>query len=90
MEGIENKYDLPPTIEKNAHSLSLTERRALGIESLPGNFWEAIKVTENSPLVRNALGQEVFDSFIENKRIEWEEYSSQISQYELDRYLPIL
>ncbi len=90
MEGIENKYDLPPTIEKNAHSLSHTERQALGIESLPGNFWEAIKVTENSPLVRNALGQEVFDSFIENKRIEWEEYSSQISQYELDRYLPIL
>ena len=90
MEGIENRYDLPPAIEKNAHALTSTERQALGIQSLPGNFWEAIKVTENSPLVRNALGQEVFDSFIENKRIEWEEYSSQISQYELDRYLPIL
>ena len=90
MEGIEKGYDLPPAIEKNAHSLTSVERKTLGIESLPGNFWEAIKVTENSPLVKSVLGQKVFDSFIENKRIEWDEYSSQISQYELDRYLPIL
>ena len=90
MEGIEKEYDLPPAIEENVHYLTPSERKNLGIESLPGNLWEAIQVTETSDLVRNSLGDEVFNSFIENKKIEWENYSSQISQYELDKYLPIL
>ena len=84
MEGIEKKYDLSPAIEENAHYLTHSERKKLGIESLPGNLWEAIQVTESSDLVKNSLGEEVFNSFIENKKIEWENYSSQISQYELD------
>ena len=90
MEGIEKEYDLSPAIEENAHYLTHSERKKLGIESLPGNLWEAIQVTESSDLVKNSLGEEVFSSFIENKKIEWENYSSQISQYELDKYLPIL
>ena len=90
MEGIEKEYDLSPAIEETAHYLTHSERKMLGIESLPGNLWEAIQVTESSDLVKNSLGEEVFSSFIENKKIEWENYSSQISQYELDKYLPIL
>ncbi|MEC7836723.1 MAG: hypothetical protein VX692_06280 [Chloroflexota bacterium] len=47
-------------------------------------------MTEQSELVKKSLGQDVFESFIENKKIEWDRYSGQISQYELDRYLPTL
>ncbi len=67
-----------------------TERREKGIEPLPGSLWEAIQVTEQSELVRNALGDHVFHSFIKNKKIEWERYRSQVTDYERDRYLPIL
>ncbi len=90
LEGIENKYELPPSLEKNAHDMTQPELLELGIESLPGNLWEAIQVTKGSSLVKEALGPEVFASFIQNKKIEWDSYSAQISQYEIERYLPTL
>ncbi len=90
LEGIEKEYELPRSLEKSAHDMTSFELKELGIESLPGNLWEAIQVTEQSDLVKKALGQDVFNSFIENKKIEWDRYSGQISQYELDRYLPTL
>ena len=70
--------------------MTSTDRMNEGIESLPQNMWEAIQITENSSLVKNSLGEQVFNSFIKNKKIEWETYSSQVSQYELDRYLTML
>ena len=90
LEGIEKEYQLPQALEKSAHDMTSLELEKQGIESLPGNLWEAIQVTEHSSLVKEALGQDVFDNFIENKKIEWDRYSGQISQYELDRYLPTL
>jgi len=45
---------------------------------------------EGSELVRNALGDHIFDKFIENKRIEWDSYRSHVHEYELKRYLPVL
>ena len=90
LEGIEERYELPPPVETNVFDMTETERREKGIEPLPGSLWEAIQVTEQSELVRNALGDHVFHSFIENKKIEWERYRSQVTDYERDRYLPIL
>jgi glutamine synthetase len=90
LEGIDNKYEMPASLTKSVHEMSEEERTSLGIESLPGNLWEAIQVTEQSDLVKKTLGDSVFNSFIENKKIEWNRYSSQISAYEVERYLPIL
>tara|TARA_Y100000996_G_scaffold415552_1_gene411065 strand:+ start:2871 stop:4214 length:1344 start_codon:yes stop_codon:yes gene_type:complete len=90
LEGINKKYTLPTSFEKNVHAMSSIDRENEGIESLPQNMWEAIQITENSSLVKNSLGEQVFNSFIKNKKIEWEAYSSQVSQYELDRYLTML
>ena len=90
LECIENEYKLPTSFEKNVHAMTSTDRKNEGIESLPQNMWEAIQITENSSLVKNSLGEQVFNSFIKNKKIEWEAYSSQVSQYELDRYLTML
>ena len=90
LEGIEKNYQLPSSFEKNVHAMSSVDRITEGIESLPQNLWEAIQITENSSLVKNSLGEQVFNSFIENKKIEWDLYSSQVSQYELDRYLTML
>lgn len=90
LEGIEKKYKLPPSMEKNLYELSETERRELGIESLPDSLGEAINITEKSELVRKTLGEHVFTRFIELKRGEWEDYRVQVTQYELKEYLPIL
>jgi glutamine synthetase len=66
------------------------ERRKYKIESLPGNLYEAIQITEKSDLVRQALGDHVFYQFIENKKIEWERYRSQVTDYELEQYFSVL
>ena len=88
LEGIEKGYDLPDPVQADVFDMSDEARREHGIEALPGNLWEAIQVTEKSGLVRRALGDRVFRSFIENKKIEWDSYHSQVTDYEVSRYLP--
>ena len=90
LEGIEKEYELADPIEENLFEMSSTEREQRGIGSLPIDLWDAISLTENSQLVRKALGDHVFDSFIKNKKIEWDQYRIQVTEYELKRYLPIL
>jgi glutamine synthetase len=90
LEGIEKEYELPPPAEVNVHEVTEEERRAMGIQPLPINLWEAIRITEQSELVRNALGERVFRSFIANKKIEWERYRSHVTDYEIKRYLSML
>ena len=90
LEGIEKKYELADPIEANLFEMSSKEREQRGIGSLPIDLWDAISLTENSQLVRKALGDHVFDSFIKNKKIEWDQYRTQVTEYELKRYLPIL
>jgi glutamine synthetase len=58
--------------------------------SLPANLNEAIAVMEKSELVRETLGEHVFEYVLRNKRAEWQDYRRQVSAYELDRYLPVL
>ena len=74
LKGIEEGYELPPGAEDDVWSLTEAERRALGIEPLPQNLDEAIRVMERSELVAETLGEHVFDFFLRNKRAEWEEY----------------
>ena len=90
LEGIENEYPLPPPVETNVYEMSEEERKAKGIEALPGSLWQAIQIAEQSELVYNTLDEQVFRSFIENKKIEWEMYRSQVTDYEVRRYLPVL
>jgi glutamine synthetase len=75
LKGIEGKYEL-------------TESD--GTIPLPTNLEEAIVAMESSALVRETLGEDVFEYVLRNKKAEWEEYRKQVSAYELDRYLPIL
>ena len=90
LEGIEQGYEAPEPVEENVYEMSPTERESRGIAVLPGSLQEAIMLTEHSSLVRNALGDHVFENFITNKKVEWDMYRSQVTEYELERYLPIL
>jgi len=90
LEGIKKKYKLPPPVSDNVFEMSEQERKKIGIECLPDDLFEAIKITENSQLVRSALGEKVFEYFIRNKKEEWDNYRTQITTYEIEKYLPIL
>ena len=90
LEGIEKEYEAPEPIEENVYEMTEEERRRRGIDTLPANLLEAVKLTEKSELVRKALGDHVFNAFIENKKIEWDHYRTQVTEFELNRYLPIL
>ena len=90
LEGIEKGYSLKDPVERNVYEMSEKERKKYKIESLPEDLYEAIQITEKSDLVRRALGDHVFYKFIENKRIEWERYRAQVTDYELEQYLSIL
>jgi len=90
LEGIEKKYELPPPANDNIYHMSDGERERAKIRSLPEDLLDAIRLTEKSDLVRKALGEELFHFFIRNKKMEWDEYKAQVTQYELEKYLPIL
>jgi len=90
LEGIENNYQVPEPIEENVYEMSEAERTRRNIGTLPASLLEAILLTENSQIVRKALGDHVFDAFIQNKKIEWDRYRTQVTEYELKKYLPIL
>jgi glutamine synthetase len=90
LKGIEEEYPLPPPVEGNVFAMSVEERQSRGIKTLPGSLGEAIALAEESDLLREALGDYTFNSFILNKKIEWEEYRATVTDYEVSRYLPAL
>jgi len=90
LKGIEEKYELPEPVEEDIFKMSEAERARRGIVSLPGSLEKAIAETERSEFVREALGDHIFEKFIANKKIEWDRYRKHVSQYEIEKYLPVL
>ncbi len=90
LKGIREGYELPAPVEEDIFEMSGARMKELGIEALPGSLGEAVELTSKSELVRECLGDHVFEKFIANKQIEVDRYRMHVSQYELDNYLPIL
>jgi glutamine synthetase len=90
LEGIKNRYKLAEPANDNIYRMGEEERNRSGIKSLPEDLFEAIRISEASRLVKECLGGKVFDYFIRNKKMEWDEYKAQVTQYEINKYLPIL
>jgi glutamine synthetase len=90
LRGIEENYPLPDPVEEDIYEMDEAARLKAGIESLPGNLFEAIKEVEKSELVRETLGDHIFNKFIENKKIEWDSYRTHVSRFEIEKYLPIM
>src|SRR5699024_1012563 len=89
-KGIEEGYELPDEAEDNVWLLSDTERRAMGIEALPGSLSHALEIMESSDLVAETLGEEVFDFFLRNKRQECNDYRAQVTPYERAKHFPAM
>jgi len=90
LEGVEKRLQPPEPVEENVYEMSEEARQKRGVSTLPGGLWEAVELMEKSSLVREALGDHVFYTFLKNKKIEWDRYRTQVTDYELKRYLPIL
>ena len=90
LEGIEKGYEAPAPVEENVFEMSEKERVARGIEHLPGSLWEAIEAAEGSDLLRNCLGEHLFESLLLNKKFEWSNFTRHVTDWETSRYLPIL
>jgi glutamine synthetase len=90
LKGIKEGYELCPPVEEDIYEMSPEKRKEHGIESLPGDLYEAVQYAEASELVKETLGDHIFTKFIENKKIEWDQYRTHVSQFELEKYLPIL
>jgi glutamine synthetase len=90
LKGIEEKVEPPEPVEENVYEMNEEEREKRGIGTLPGSLHEAVTLAAKSKVVHEALGDHVFNSFIENKKFEWNNYRIRVTDYEIDRYLPIL
>ena len=90
LDGIDKGLALSPATEENVFHISEEERDARKIGMLPGSLDEAIDCFAESALMRETLGNHVFESFLENKRIEWAAYTAHVSDFEMRRYLPVL
>ena len=89
LDGIERKIDPGPPVNKNIFSMSHRERRHLPIDELPGNLSEALDELEKDVLVRETLGEHLFEHFVAAKREEWHDYIRHVSPWEVDRYLSV-
>jgi len=90
LKGIEGKYKLPDPIEQNIFRMSDREKIGHQIETLPNSLESAIHELESSELATEVLGEHVFSKLIENKKLEWDAYRIHVSQFETERYLPML
>lgn len=90
LKGIKEKYKLAEPIEKDIYEMDSEKRRELNISALPGTLIEALDEMEKSQLAKETLGEHIFNQFIANKKLEWDNYRVHISGYEIKRYFPLL
>jgi glutamine synthetase len=91
LRGIEQRMEPPDPVENvNIYEMTNDERIGLDIAALPEDLGEAIRMTSESELMCETLGEHIFDQFLRNKRIIWQEARSHVSRAEVEYYLPIL
>lgn len=86
LDGIRRRLEPPPPAEENLYEVS---RARDEMETLPGSLGEALSELEKDEVVHAALGEHIFERYVEAKRLEWDEYRLSVSKWELERYLPI-
>ena len=90
LRGVERTYDLPQASVESVDRMTDAQRADRGIAMLPGSLGEAIDLFAASELMRETLGEHVFESVVANKRMEWDAYRAHVSDFEMRRYLPVL
>ncbi|MFQ5788920.1 MAG: type I glutamate--ammonia ligase [Acidobacteriota bacterium] len=89
LEGIRNRIDPGPPVNKNIYRMSQRERRRLKIDELPATLSEAVDALEKDRVIQEALTPHILEHFVEAKRAEWQDYSAQVHEWEVKRYLSV-
>ncbi|MCM1136257.1 MAG: type I glutamate--ammonia ligase [Clostridium sp.] len=87
LDGIANKTEPPASVDCNIFALSDEEKKALGIEAIPGTLIEAVNELEKDGFIREVLGEKAAEKYIRAKKSEWAEYRAQVTDWELHQYL---
>jgi glutamine synthetase len=87
LDGLERKLVPTDPVDKNIFEMSFRERRRYRIDELPRDLHEALECLDKSPVIRDALGEHIYERFVEAKQGEWNEYIGQVSEWEKRRYL---
>jgi glutamine synthetase len=87
LDGIEKGLKLGDPVEESLFEMAQERVVEKGITELPGSLGEAIEAMEQDELIAEALGDHVYNHYLEAKREEWEEYKTQVTEWELNRYL---
>ncbi len=90
LEGIENGYELGAPIEDNIFAMTPEDMQNQGIDALPGSLIEAADQLNKSSLMKEVLGDHLHTNLVANKIKEWDEYRMHVSEFEIEKYLPIL
>lgn len=87
LDGIKNKIQPPAPCDRNIYHMTESDRRELGIDSLPASLLEAVQELSTDEVIKAALGGHIFDKFIEAKMKEWDSFRVQVHAWEVDEYL---
>ncbi len=87
LDGIEQGLSAPDPVRENIYDFDEDTREAYGIDTLPGNLGEAVAALEADAVIGDALGEHVYEKFIEAKTAEYDDFRVDVSPWELDRYL---
>jgi glutamine synthetase len=90
LKGIEENYVLADPVEEDIFAMNDRQLKRNKIKALPGSLYEAAMNLEKSAFMKEVLGDHLHAALVENKLAEWDEYRTQVTEYELDKYLPIL
>jgi len=90
LRGIEENCEVAEPMEFNLYDLNEEERIKRGIKTLPSSLQEAIRYSEKSELMKEVLGPHSFKRFIKLKKMEWNEFNRQVTDYEINKYYPLL
>lgn len=87
LDGVKNKIEPPSPVTANIYKLSAEDRREQNIPALPGSLYEALEELKNSSVAKEALGEHIFQEYIKAKTIEWDAYRTDVTPWEIDRYM---
>ncbi|WP_133515748.1 type I glutamate--ammonia ligase [Halanaerobium saccharolyticum] len=87
LDGIKNEIEPPAEVLENIYEMSADRKAELDIESLPANINDAVNLLLQDEVITDVLGEHVLEHFVAAKKVEWDDYRTQVSQWELDKYL---
>lgn len=87
LDGIKRNLPVPAAAEEDLYHLD--EARLKALTAMPGSLGEAIDELRRSALIQATFGDHLFERYLEGRTQEWDDYRISVSQWELDRYLPI-